>query len=560
MIDEIHIKNLALIKDGTLIPAKGLTAITGETGAGKTALLSSCKLLMGSRVDRELIREGESVAEVEGRFFMDADPFSVIDGSEAASDAVMQDVETVVSRSFSVEGRSRVHINGSMVSLGQLSNIIAGQMDLCSQHDQQGLLRPSHHRAILDSWISDSLEEPMKAYREAYLDSESARAKLEDIRASRTLSDSRIEDERFIVREIEELSPVEGEYEELVSVLEKTENAEALANSADAAYRAISEDGNVLDLLTSAVSALEGAVRYDQSLQGHVDSLKEASYILEDVSRDLAIYKEDIEFDEDTLVRNQDRIARYQSMLRKYGPTVEDVMGRFEEARCAIGLFENADEVERKAQAELDAAEERLAAAACALTDIRKGFAPKLSEEVSAIMAKLEMGSADLLCAVELLDRSMWNINGPNKVELLFRPSEGMQPRPLSRIASGGELSRVMLAVHVVMGERDNVSTLIFDEIDAGVGGTTALALAEVLEQLARTHQVIVVTHLAQVAARAQKQYVVKKQEEGGIAQTRIEEVRDAAREEELARMLSGSITETSIAHAKELVAASKAA
>lgn len=561
MIDEIQIENLALIKEGTLIPARGLTAITGETGAGKTALLSSCKLLMGSRAERELIREGENEASVQGRFFFDEPVFANVVDPEAQDDpSLLSDIETVVSRSFSADGRSRVRINGSMVSLGQLSNAISGRIDLCSQHDQQGLLKASMHRALLDSWISDALQDRMREYRQAYLAAESARAKLDEIKLSRQTSDAKIEDMRYALREIEALGPIEGEYEDLVKLLEKSENAEALVSSAECAYSAISDDERILDLLNSAIASLEAASRYDGSLQDHIGSLREAGFILEDVSRDLALYKQDIEFDPETLVANQERVAQYQSVLRKYGPDIEDVLAKADEAKDAIALIDNADEVERQAQVALDEAEAALAAAAMGLSDLRASYAPTFASEVSSIMSKLEMGSADLVCEVTLLDRKQWNIEGPNKVELLFRPSDGMQARPLSRIASGGELSRVMLAIHVVMGEKDKVSTLIFDEIDAGVGGATALALAEVLGMLAHTHQVIVVTHLAQVAAKAEKQYIVSKHEENGMAQTRIEEVRGSAREEELARMLSGSITDTSIAHAKELIRGSKAA
>lgn len=565
MIDEIQIENLALIKQGTLIPARGLTVITGETGAGKTALLSSCKLLMGARAERELIREGESGASVQGRFFFDGpDVVKVVDadaqGVQDDDQSFSTDFETVVSRSFTADGRSRVRINGSMVSLSQLSNAVSGRMDLCSQHDQQGLLKSSNHRIMLDSWISHPLDDVMDRYKQAYLEAQSAKSKLEDIRESKVSQNTQVEDMRYMLREIDALCPVEGEYEELTQKLEIAENSEILASSAESAYSAISGDDCILDMITSAISSLETAVKYDQSLTEHVRSIKEAGFILEDVSRDIAVYKQDIDFDPESLAADQERVALYQSVLRKYGPDVSDVLAKAQSARDAIALFENADEVEKHALEDFERAEADLLVAARALNELRSSYAPQFADEVSSVMSQLEMGSAGLLCEVTMLDRSQWGIFGPDRVELMFRPSNGMQPRPLSRIASGGELSRVMLAIHVIMGEKDNVSTLIFDEIDAGVGGAIALALAEVIEQLSHTHQVIVVTHLAQVAARAERHYVVSKHEDSGMAETVISEISGAAREEELARMLSGSVTDASITHARELVQSVKAA
>ena len=298
------------------------------------------------------------------------------------------------------------------------------------------------------------------------------------------------------------MDPREGEYDELLDDLARVEHAEALAVAANGAHEALAGEQGAIDALGSAVAALDGAARYDAKLGEFADALREAGYVLEDMARETRDYREGVEFDPETLAQQQERMASLQGLLRTYGPRMEDVLARRAEAADLVSLVDDAAERERAAQRELDLAEEALAQAASALADARAEAAPRFAEAVTAQMDRLEMGGAQLVCDLAPLERAQWTKAGPQAVEFLFRPGAGMQARPLARIASGGEVSRVMLAVKVVLGEVDDVGTLVFDEVDAGVGGSTAVALADVLADLARTHQVIVVTHLAQVAVR----------------------------------------------------------
>lgn len=551
MIDEIRVTNLALIKDASIRPSSGLTVITGETGTGKTALLSSCKLLMGQRADKTLVREGEEDAKVQGRLFLD----SAADSKGNISDTSFEG-EVVISRQVSSDGRSRVQVNGGMVSVGELASLAAPHIDLCSQHDQQKLLKPSEQKILLDSWIGKECSDALELYQEAYRSAQEAAHRLEEIRERRLTSDGSVEDAKFLLSEIEAINPEENEYEDLLRMLDKAENAEALATQSQTAYEAMAGEDGILDRLNIAMSALDGAAKYDPKLSGYAESLREAGFIIEDVARDVASYKESMEFDPETLAESQEKVAAYQRVMRKYGPTLDDVFKRAAEASRVIEIAENADEVEKQALAEVEMAEALLAEKAHVLTSIRAGASGAFASAVCSVMADLEMGSSSLDCQVVDLARDQWNTTGPDRVEFMFRPSKNMQSRPLSRIASGGELSRVMLSLHAVMGDKDSVSTLIFDEIDAGVGGKTAVALADVLGRLAQTHQVIAVTHLAQVAAKADKHYVVDKREVKGMVETSLDAVSDNARVEELARMLSGSVTELSVAHATELLRA----
>ncbi len=551
MIDEIQVENLALIREASLTPARGLTVLTGETGAGKTALLSALKLLMGERADKSAVREGADALTVSGRFF----GVNVAEGNCAPD----EDGEVVAIRRVTADGRSRVTLDGHMASVGELSQAIAPAIDLCGQHEHQRLMKPAEHLHMLDAWAGKDVAAALAAYQEAFAQAKDAEAELERVRAAGEASSARLDEARFTLRQIDAVDPQEGEYEEIAAELARSEHAESLATAADAAHTALSGDGGALDALGSAISALEGAARFDESLAAYAESLREAGYVLEDVAREARDYRDGVEFDPDLLAEKQERMAAMQGLMRAYGPRMEDVLARRAEAAELVSLIDDAAEREAAAKRAVDEAESRLADAAQSLAGTRSQAAPRFAEAVTAQMARLEMGGAHLVCAAEDLPRESWTRSGSQAIEFLFRPGSGMQARPLARIASGGEISRVMLAVKVVLGQVDEVDTLVFDEVDAGVGGSTANALAEVLADLAKTHQVIVVTHLAQVAVRGQAHYVVRKAEGvDGMPETDLRELSADERPAEIARMLSGDATETSLAHAREMLEAAR--
>lgn len=545
MIDEIHVRNVALIEDATLVPSARMTVLTGETGAGKTALLSACKLLMGARADKTMVREGTAEAQVEGRFY----------AGPADED------EWIVNRRLTVDGRSRVSINGSMATVTELADLVSPTVDLCGQHEHQTLMRPAEHARMLDNWAREQVGPLKEAYAVAYERHAEAAEEYGRVVDAQQSSEAALDEARFVLRQIDGVGIEEDDYDDLLAYLSRTEHAEALAQAANTAHAALSDEEGAINGVNAAVTALTEGARYDESLSAYADSLREASFVLEDVAREMVGYRDGIEYDPAELARAQERFAALQGLLRSYGPRYEDVVARRDEARELIAAVDDADERLARAKRALDDAEASLVAAATDLQAARAEAAPRFAAEVSASMARLEMGSAELLCSVELLPRDSWSINGPSKVEFLFRPAAAMQPRPLARIASGGEMSRVMLAVHVVMGERDEVSTLVFDEVDAGVGGATATALAEVLADLARSHQVLVVTHLAQVAVFADTHYVVRKTDGAPdeAPRTCLLAVEGADRVNEVARMLSGNATDNSLAHAEELLDAARA-
>ena len=550
MIDEIQVRNLALIKQASLVPAPGLTVLTGETGAGKTALLSALKLLMGVRADKDFVRDGEQSLEVSGRFFGLANAEGP-DGDEEASD------ELVATRRVSSDGRSRVTLDGRMASVRELAARVASTIDLCGQHEQQQLMKPTAHVRMLDAWVGEAVAVPQNAYKQAFSQAKAAAEELDHVLNAGAASSAKLDEARFTLERIDAVGPREGEYEELSARLARAEHAEALALAANRAHEALGGDEGAIDLLNSAIAALDEGGRFDADLSALADSLREAGFVLEDVARSARDYRDGVEFDPEALEQDQERMSALQGLLRAYGPRMVDVLAARDEAADLVSAVDDAAERERAARKKVDAAEQKLASAAQALDQARRTASPQFAEQVTAQMSRLEMGGAELLCEVRPLPRESWTQAGPSEVEFLFRPGAGMQARPLARIASGGEVSRVMLAIKVVLGQADSVDTLVFDEVDPGVGGSTAVALADVLVDLARTHQVIVVTHLAQVAVRGNAHYTVNKVAgTDGKPQTNLQQLSAEQRPAEIARMLSGDATQASLAHAREMLEA----
>lgn len=539
MIDEIRVENLALIREASLVPCSGLTVLTGETGAGKTALLSALKLLMGERADASSVREGETGLVVEGRFFKGADDpegFGVV-------------------RSVSADGRSRVKIDGSISSVRELATRVGSMIDLCGQHEHQSLLDSANHVRMVDSWAADTIAPILDDYRAKLHVARAAAAELARVTEASRSKGALLDEARFTVERISEVDPRLGEYEELEESLPRAEHAEALASAANDAQSLLSEENAALDSLNGAIAELQRMAGVDKKLSEFADSLAEASILIEDAAADLRRYRDSVDFDPEELARQQDRFAQLKGLLRQYGPTMDDVFARLESSKELLSLVDDAEERVKRARLELDAAESDLVQAARALMKARSVAGPRFCREVVRQMARLEMGGAEVLWDERELPRERWTDSGPSICELLYRSGSGLTPRPLKRIASGGELSRVLLAAKVVMGSADHAGTLVFDEVDAGVGGATARSLATVLADLAKTHQVIVVTHLAQVAVVADAHYVVKKVDTGsGIPETSLVPVEGDERVAEIARMLSGDSSPESLAHARAML------
>jgi DNA repair protein RecN (Recombination protein N) len=538
MIDEVHIKDVALIHEATFAPSPALTVVTGETGTGKTALLNALKLIIGERADASLVREGSEELQVEGRFFMEG-------GEEDG---------LVATRRVSGQGRSRASVNGSLASLKELAQTVGQSVDLCGQHEHQRLLAPTYQRALLDEWGAETIEAPHAKYAECLKAAKAAKAELERLQQLEQASAVELDRARFALEQIEKANPQPGEYEELLQAMPKLENAEMLANEATVAQRSIAGGGGALEQLEAALGSLDRIAAVDPAIEPTRQVVREAFFSLEDLGRDLANYRDQVDFPREELERAQSRASELQGLMRGFGPRMEDVLQLREESAAKIREYEGRDELIAAAQTALDEAEASLAKAAAELAKARGKVIPRFIEEVQAQLSRLEMRGARLEAAVADLPREQWDSWGSQSFELMFAAGAQLKAQRLGKIASGGETSRVMLALKVVLGECDQVDTLVFDEIDAGVGGGTARALGAVLESLAKTHQVIAVTHLPQVAVYGNAHYVVSKTE-GAVPETTLKRVEGEERVAEVARMLSGDTSQTSLAHAAELLA-----
>ncbi|KXB34668.1 DNA repair protein RecN [Atopobium deltae] len=536
MIDQLHVQNVALIKEASLELSEGLTVITGETGSGKTALLHALKMLIGERADTSMIRADADEMLVEGSLYTAANP----DGH-------------IVRRRITATGRSRIDIDGQLASVRELAEDFGTSVDLCGQHEHQKLLSTHTHLELLDSWAHDTIKPCLEQYRQCFVQVKACTQAAQQIKATLDQSQSRLDEAQFVLSQIGAVDPQQDEYEQLQAKLMLTQHAESLFTHVDGAYSCLSDDDEALDMLACAITELQQAARHDQRLEAFADRLQSSLVDIEDVSHELREYRTSMEFDPDALEAMHQRMSQLQGLIRSYGPSIQQVFERRQWAADIVAAATDGDNGLAQATRALQEAQQALQAAAEALNDARRAAAPKLTKAITRQMQRLQMGSASLEFDYTELSRQQWTQTSPAKFEFLYKPASGVKPQSLAHIASGGEISRVMLACKVVFGRADTVDTLIFDEIDAGVGGSTAVSLGAVLQDLARTHQVLVVTHLPQIAVLASKHYVVDKTD-AAVPETHITEVTGAQRMAEIARLLSGDTSKASLEHAQALL------
>jgi DNA repair protein RecN (Recombination protein N) len=534
MIEELHIVDLALIDEAWIELGPGMTALTGETGAGKTVLLGALKLLIGERADATSVRAGAAEALVEGRF---------VDGS----------TDALVRRRVTADGRSRCTLDGEMATVGALADRIGPLVDLHGQHEHQTLLAPATHVAHLDAWAGSTLSDALTSYREAR--AEWRRTEQAVVEATTRIEAAGRDADRLrrLIAETDAVGPVAGEDETLEARLPALQHSERLTEAATVAAGLLRGEGGALDSLALAASALSRVAGIDPTLDSLAAQIGDSQALVDDAGSSIRAYGDAVEHDEGFLEATLARLSVLTSLKRAYGPTLDDVLASREEAARLLADVDDGEAVLKQATDRASRARAALEAKARLLADARRSAAPGFASAVIEITAELAMEGARIEIAFHETAFEQWTEDGPERVEFLYAPAPAQPARPLARIASGGEMSRVMLALKGV-GNGGAAPILVFDEVDAGIGGAAATAVGARLAALARDRQVIVVTHLAQVAAFADAHLVVRKTLDQGSAVTVVVPVEGESRLAEISRMLSGDESAASLTHAAELL------
>jgi len=554
MLEEIRISSLGVIESSTLELGPGLTVITGETGAGKTMIVTALGLLLGGRADTGAVRTGAKTARVEGVVRVDG-----LVGFAEAVEAVGGEVEddrVVLARNVSAEGRSRAFVGGASVPGTALAQVAEPLVAVHGQSDQHRLLQARAQREALDRFGGAPLAALLATYGDLHRRLEATEAELEEVVATARERAQEADLLRFGLGEIEAVSPEPGEDATLEADETRLGFADTLRTAAEQAREALSsEDGNA-DALTTAYAArslLDGVREHDAEAGELADRLAELTYLLSDLAADVASYATRIDTDPARLAAVSERRAALTALTRKYGDTVDEVLAWAERSATRLLDLDHTDERIEELRAEQEVLLRDRQEAAAALSEARTAVAERLGLEVTSELALLAMPHARLTVDVRPADR--FTASGADEIELMLAANTGSEPRPLNKGASGGELSRVMLALEVALAGTSPVPTFVFDEVDAGVGGAAAVEVGRRLAQLARTAQVLVVTHLPQVAAYADRHVVVEKASDGSVTSSGLTVLDDAQRERELSRMLAGMAdSDTALAHARELL------
>jgi DNA repair protein RecN (Recombination protein N) len=551
VLTELSVENVALIEEATLELSPGLNVISGETGAGKTLLATALQMLLGGRARSETVRSGADRATVEGTFVLPEETGSRI-LTEALGDLaeeVEQENDLVLRRTLTGEGRSRCYVGGVSVPVRALASLGERLVSYHSQREQTRLTEPAEQLAILDDFLDFEATEARRGHEEIWRSVEADRRELHELK---TTSEARLREVEFLRYQVSELESAGYDPQELSDLSrerDRLRNVTDLLQSTAAASAALSsEEGTgAVDALARATAGLEDASRYDDSLRGLLERLGGLSAELDDVLYELRSYVDDLEADPNRLEAVEDRLAAMRALERKYG----DVEGYLEESRIRLSRLENLDEETAELEVRLAEGERRLEIIAATLRSGREEAAARFSAKVQENLQDLNLGKTTF--RVELVPTEQ-GPSGTERAEFMIQPNPGEPELPVRRYASGGELSRIMLAIRLAQERVEPGATYIFDEVDAGIGGETATAVGTKLRQLGDRNQVLTITHLPQIASEAGTHVVVEKEVSRGRTITRIERIEGEERRRELARMLSGRVDEASLAHASELL------
>lgn len=555
MLLELHVKNFALIDEADLNFRDNLNILTGETGSGKSILIGSVTCALGGRVSKEIVRDGAEYASVELVFESDSrEAAEILAKYELPDDAG----QFIISRRIQNTGRSITKINGEPCSQSAVKELAECLLDIHGQHEHQSLLYKKNHLIMLDDFAKQAEKEVSEPLRNAYKTFVECRKALEAEESDPSQRQRETDLLEFECREIRAAELKPGEKAELSAKYRVLSNSRAILEGVSNCYRNLSESqGSAADNVSYALKALSRVSELDDRLRGFETELSDIENLLNDLNRELSDYLSDTEGSEEELKEVSDRLDLIHHLESKYGDGEENILDYLAKSEEKLAKYADYDEYIAGLELKKNAAERQLADLSEELSKIRKEEAEKLEQEISDALHELNFEQTRF--KIEVSDSGTYTANGRDDVEFLISMNPGEPLMPLAKIASGGELSRIMLGIKSVLADRDSIGTLIFDEIDTGISGRTAQKVSERLAVIAKKHQVLCITHLPQIASMADSHYLIEKSTDGVRTKTTVTELSESESRDEIARLLGGArITESVISNASEMKALAK--
>jgi len=544
MLAHLHIKNLGIIEEIDIELENGMNVLTGETGAGKSLIINAVQLILGGKFSKELIRKGSNKASVEALFLIE-DNFIK---EELEKLNIEIENELVITREIS--DRSLVKVNGSLISVNELKEIGKLLIDIHGQYDSQSLLNAKEHIKLLDG-IALSDNKVINEYKELYNERNEYISKLNKIGGSAENRERQLEFLRFQLDELENANVKPLEDEELEEKIGLLNNSKNIIYALESSYEKLNQMLPAMQKITSELSSIS---KYNEKYNSFIEVIQNSFYELDEVTRDIKNSTEAVEVNPEELNKLEERLDLIIKLKRKYGSTIEEVLNTFSKLSNEYDELVNSEQIVKDLENKIKVTEDKMYEIALQISNIRKEKAKVIEKEVEGILAELEMPKTTFNIKIDFDENRSFKDNGLDKVEFLFASNYGEELKPLSKIASGGEMSRIMLAIKNVLSDADKIPTMIFDEIDTGISGKAGFAVADKLHNLAKDKQVICVTHLASIAAKGDNNLYVDKGIENDRTVTRITKLNEEEVLNEIARIISGgNITEAAIMHAKEL-------
>lgn len=554
MLEHLHIRNVALIKESEISFGDGLNILTGETGAGKSMIIDSLQFALGGRAGKDFLRHGEKQAAVEALFSVQSQALT----EKLAENGIVpeEDGTLLITRTLSEAGKSVCRINGSTVTVGMLKEIAEDMIDIYGQHEHQSLLNPVKHIRLLDRFCGAGFGEAMEEYKNSRQRLKDLEKQLAILIGDESQREQRMDMLLFQKEEIEAAELQEGEEDALLEQKKRLSSMERLirltGESVTLLYDGDDRAPSACDQMGDALAKLREAAEYDAALSPLADALADGYAAVEDCARELKREAEKQEADPEELERIEERLQLFYKLKRKYGGSIEAVLEFYEKAVQELEFLSNSSEKAAELSAKKAAEEKRLSALAETLTARRRATAEQVEEQIETALHDMEMKHARFHIQIE--EKADWGADGKDKVEFLISANAGEPLKPLAKIASGGEMSRVMLALKTVLVDADEIGTFIFDEIDTGVSGRTARRVGEKMRFLGGKRQLLCITHLPQIAAMADNHFLIEKESDAGETVTRVTALDEEGAVREVARLMN-DVTETTLAAARELLA-----